>query len=342
MHPLCHDEESHALMQFKQSLAINESASSYPSAYPKVASWTVDGDCCSWDGVECDRDSGHVIGLSSSCLYGSINSSSSLFHLVHLRRLNLAGNNFNNSEIPSEIRNLSRLLDLDLSISGFSGQIPAEILELSKLVSIDLTLNSLKLQKPGLQHLVEALTNLEVLHLSGVNISAKLPNLRFLSMRFNPYLTGYLPEFHRGSNLELLLLEGTSFSGHLPESIGNLKSLKEFDVAECEFPSFLSYQNHLELLDLDDNKLEGHIPKWFMNMSTMTLESLSLAGNFLTGFEQFFEILPWNKLRSLNLHSNKLHGSLPTPPPTIFEYETSMLGCNILQSSMLRCNFCRH
>ncbi|KAJ6755640.1 LEUCINE-RICH REPEAT RECEPTOR PROTEIN KINASE EMS1-LIKE-RELATED, partial [Salix purpurea] len=256
MHPLCHDEESHALMQFKQSLAINDSASSDPSAYPKVASWTVDGDCCSWDGVECHRDSGHVIGLdlSSSCLFGSIDSNSSLFHLVHLRRLNLAGNDFNNSEIPSEIRNLSRLFDLNLSHSFFSGQIPEAILELSKLVSIDLRLNSLKLQKPGLQHLVEALINLEVLHLSDVNISAK---------------------------------------------------------------------NHLELLELEQNKLEGHIPKWFMNMSTMTLELISLAGNFLTGFEQSFEVLPWNKLSSLNLNSNKLHGSLPTPPPTFFDYKVS-------------------
>ncbi|KAL9337002.1 hypothetical protein Peur_071490 [Populus x canadensis] len=556
MQPLCHDEESRALLQFKQSLAINESASSDPSAYPKVASWRVDGesgDCCSWDGVECDRDSGHVIGLdlSSSCLYGSIDSNSSLFHLVQLRRLNLADNDFNNSKIPSGIQNLSRLFDLDLSLSGFSGQIPAEILELSKLVSLDLGVNFLNLQKPGLQHLVEALTNLEVLHLSGVNISAKvpqimanlsslsslflgdcgllgefpmgifqLPNLRFLSIRYNPYLTGYLPEFHWGSNLESLLLAGTSFSRQLPESIGNLKSLKEFDGAKCyfsgvipsslgnltklnylhlshnsfsgkipstfvnllqlsylslssnnfssgtldwlgsltklnfvnlqdtnsygnipsslrnltqltvlslqrnkltgqipswignhtqlislylgvnklhgpipesiyrlqnleeldlasnffsgtlelnillkfrnlvllqlsynnlsllnsnnatiplskleilslsgynlgEFPSFLRDQNHLELLYLADNQLVGHIPKWFMNMSTITLEDLSLAGNLLTGFEQSFDVLPWNNLRSLTLNSNKFQGSLPIPPPAIYEYNVS-------------------
>ncbi|KAF3441584.1 hypothetical protein FNV43_RR15498 [Rhamnella rubrinervis] len=62
-----------------------------PSAYPKVASWEVHrgGDCCSWDGVEYDASSGHVIGLnlSSSCLYGSINSTSNLFQLVHLWRV---------------------------------------------------------------------------------------------------------------------------------------------------------------------------------------------------------------------------------------------------------------
>ncbi|KAJ6750419.1 hypothetical protein OIU85_000998 [Salix viminalis] len=128
MHPLCHDEESHALLQFKQSLVINEFAFSDPSAYPNVVSWDGESrDCCSWDGVDCDRDSGHVIGLdlSSSFLYGSIDSNSTLFPLVHLRRLNLAANNFKNSEI----RNLPRLFDLNLSFSGFSGQIPAEILE---------------------------------------------------------------------------------------------------------------------------------------------------------------------------------------------------------------------
>ena len=74
MQPLCHDDESHALLQLKESLVINESASSDPSAYPKVASWKADGErsnCCSWDGVECNGDSGHVIGLdlSNICLY---------------------------------------------------------------------------------------------------------------------------------------------------------------------------------------------------------------------------------------------------------------------------------
>uniref|UniRef100_A0A6N2K7B8 Leucine-rich repeat-containing N-terminal plant-type domain-containing protein n=1 Tax=Salix viminalis TaxID=40686 RepID=A0A6N2K7B8_SALVM len=94
MHPLCHEEESHALLQFKQSLVINESASSDPSSYPKVASWKVDGesrDCCSWDGVECDRDSGHQL------LYGFIDSNSTSSTLF-TRRLNLAAT-LQNSEI---------------------------------------------------------------------------------------------------------------------------------------------------------------------------------------------------------------------------------------------------
>jgi hypothetical protein len=105
MQPLCHHDDSSALLQFKKSLIINESAFVYRSNCQKVASWTVEGDksdCCSWDGVECDEHTGHVIGLnlSSSCLFGSINSNSSLFRLVHLQSLSLANNYFNGSHIP--------------------------------------------------------------------------------------------------------------------------------------------------------------------------------------------------------------------------------------------------
>ena len=109
--PACKDFESSAFLQFKQSFKINVSAPSDPSAYPKISSWNSRerNDCCSWDGVLCDRGTGYVIGLDlSSCqLYGSCNSSSSLFHLVYIQKLNLADNDFNYSQIPPSIRYLS-------------------------------------------------------------------------------------------------------------------------------------------------------------------------------------------------------------------------------------------
>ncbi|XP_058202576.1 receptor-like protein 7 [Rhododendron vialii] len=141
--PLCHENESKALLQFKHNFVIDKFASVDPSAYPKLESWKLlDGKsngCCSWDGVKCDQDTGHVIGLdlSSSFLHGSINSNSSLFTLAHLHSLNLADNEFNFSEIPSRIGHLFRLTSLNLSKSGFFGQIPSEISSLSKLVILD-------------------------------------------------------------------------------------------------------------------------------------------------------------------------------------------------------------
>uniref|UniRef100_A0A2N9EUB8 Leucine-rich repeat-containing N-terminal plant-type domain-containing protein n=1 Tax=Fagus sylvatica TaxID=28930 RepID=A0A2N9EUB8_FAGSY len=144
--PLCHDDESSALLQFKESFVMSKNACIDPSGYPKIASWKLEGmdrDCCSWDGVECDDDTGHVIGLdvSNSCLYGSMVSNSSLFRLVQLQRLNLAHNNFNFSQIPSGFSHLSSLTYLNLSNSSFSDQIPPKISELSKLSSLDLSYN---------------------------------------------------------------------------------------------------------------------------------------------------------------------------------------------------------
>ncbi|CAL8121319.1 unnamed protein product [Prunus armeniaca] len=278
--PSCHDVESSALLQFKESFVIKASASGYFGSYPKVSSWKLaEGEtfnCCSWDGVDCDEETGHVIGLdlSSSCLYGSISSNSSLFSLVHLQRLNLADNDFNYSLIPTKIRNLPKLTYLNLSVSVFSGQVPTEVSQLSKLSSLDLSLNIdpfsgenlLKLEASTMKSLVRNFTSLEELDLSWVDISSgvanymanlslltslnltncgmfgefparvfRLQNLKILSMRFNQGITGYLPEFNRSSPLMVLELAGTSSSGILPSSFEKLESLNKLDVSECNF-----------------------------------------------------------------------------------------------------------
>ena len=305
---LCLDSESSALLQFKQSFLINESASGDPSAYPKVATWKSHkegegegSDCCSWDGVECDKETGHVIGLhlASSCLYGSINSSSTLFSLVYLKRLDLSDNDFNYSEIPSVIGQLSRLRSLTLSYSNFFGQIPSGVLALSKLVFLDLSENPmLRLQKPGLRDLVQNLTHLKTLHLSEVNISSpiphalaanlysltslflracglhgefprnifQLPSLQYLSVGYNLDLIGYLPEFEEASPLKMLYLDGTSFSGQLPTSIGRLGSLTDLDISSCNFtgkiPPSLANLTALTSLSLSKNNFSAGTLSW--------------------------------------------------------------------------------
>jgi Leucine-rich repeat (LRR) protein len=349
MQPLCHHDDSSALLQFKKSFIINESASYYLSNCQKVASWTLEGnksDCCSWDGVECDEHTGHVIGLnlSSSCLFGSINSNSSLFRLVHLQSLNLSYNDFYGSHIPSQVRDLSRLIDLDLHSSNFSGQIPLEISQLSHLSSLDLSWNPcLELEKLSLRSLVGNMTRLQKLDLSLVNISSTVPNilanlsslmhlglevcglhgefpkdifklskLRYLNVRFNPVLTSYLPVFTWSSPLETLLFGETSFSGELPASIENLGKLIELDMSRCNFsgsiPSSLGNLTKLTLLDFSYNAFVGNLPPSLGNLTKLTFLDFS--------FNAFVGNLPPSlgnitKLTSLYLDYNAFVGNIP-------------------------------
>ena len=48
----------------------------------------MDKDCCLWDGVECNKNTGHVIGLDlgSSYLYGSFVGKTRVSHTKHSQR----------------------------------------------------------------------------------------------------------------------------------------------------------------------------------------------------------------------------------------------------------------
>ncbi|XVF81447.1 hypothetical protein PTKIN_Ptkin15bG0155900 [Pterospermum kingtungense] len=368
----CHDSESSALLQFKNSFLIRKFASSVPSAYPKVQQWKLDkegnGDCCAWHGVECNNNTGHVIGLdlSSSFLYGSIHSNSSLFRLVHLRRLNLSDNDFNHSKIPSGIANLSRLSHLDLSFSVFSGQIPSQVFKLSHLVILDLSGNELELQRPEARNLDEKLTNLKELHLSEVNISStvsqnlgnlssltslsmedcslhgelpatifQLPNLRLLSLQDNPYLTGKLPEFNRSSLIEVLKLANTSFSGPLPSSLGELTKLKYLRLSYNQFsgkiPSSLANLTQLNYLSLSFNSFSPGTLSWLGKQTRLT--QLSLAQANLYG-EIPSSLGNLTHLAHTDLGYNKLQGQIPKSIFNLVNLQGLYLDSNDLNGTL--------
>ncbi|XP_061999171.1 receptor-like protein 6 [Rosa rugosa] len=368
--PTCRDDEIYALLQFKQSFIIDMSASVDKGAYPKISSWKSNSSCCSWDGIECDEKTGHVIGLNlnSSCLYGSFSSNNTLFSLVHLQRLNLADNDFNFSQIPTSIRNFPRLRYLNLSYSVFSGHVPSEVLQLSKLSSLDLSRNEdIFFNEELLRSLPQNLTGLQTLDLSSINISStvpntltnlslltslildncglsgkslgrifKLKNLKVLSVRYNPTLTGYFPDDYNGSSPDLmsLKLSATNFSINLPSLIERFHSLKELDLSSCNIsegpvPFSLGNLRDLIYLDLSHNNFNGQIPTaTLVNLTQLTYLSLSynyfhgsvpwslfnlmnlqtvyLDHNNLSGTVEFQKFLNLQKLTSLDLSNNNL------------------------------------
>ncbi|XP_059275213.1 receptor-like protein 9DC1 [Lycium ferocissimum] len=262
---LCRQSQSLALQKLKQKLAVDDSSSAncefnghFP--YPKTLSWNRSTNCCTWDGVTCDRVTGQITGLDLICsqLHGTIDSNSSLFKISHLQKLNLAYNDFSPSQISSKFGLFPRLTHLTLSRLGFLGRIPSQLLNLSKLISLDLSigLEELRFGPHTFKMFLQNLIQLRELYLTSTYISSSL------------------------------LLSGRYFSRTIPKSIGNLIQLNNLRLLSNNFNGSLlsTISNLVQLVEFDisSNNLTGDIPNIFSNFTK--LKSLSLSYNLFSGF----------------------------------------------------------
>ncbi|KAL7224441.1 hypothetical protein ACSBR1_025819 [Camellia fascicularis] len=374
---LCSPEQRSALLQFKHMLAVNDSASSLcdhlfgQPSYPKTMSWNdTTTDCCSWDGIKCNRMTGQVIELDLSCshLYGTIPMNNSLFSLRHLQRLNLAFNDFTQSRISSSFGQFSSLTHLNLS-SSFSRSIPSEISHLSKLVSLDLSsyYYLVRLEPYNFHLLLQNLTQLQQLRLTRVNISSVVPislmnlsSLTYLDLQetglqgklsdeifhlpleelylgYNPNLTGELPDsIGYFKSLKFLNLAMCNLSGSIPMSLGNLTQLVYLVIGMNEltgpFPANLTGLSNLRYFYSAYNYHSGTLPSWLFNLPSLTY--LSLAANEFTATWPH-SITPDDGRPSLS--NNTFTGEIPSMICNVSSLEILALSHNSLSGVIPQC-----
>ncbi|GAY67884.1 hypothetical protein CUMW_259950 [Citrus unshiu] len=336
MPPLCHDDERSALLQFKESRISNDFYASKFDCRPTMASWKPEEgnvDCCSWDGVHCNKNTGHVIklDLSHSCLFGSINSSSSLSKFF--------------GELPISMGNLGSLKELDLSQNGYFGQITSSLRNLSQLFFLDLAQNSYR-GTIELSVLTKATSNttsqkLKYIGLRSCNLT-KFPNflqnqhhLLVLDLSDNR-IHGKVPKWLLDPNMQNLnalnishnLLTG--FDQHPVVLPGNKGDLLTFDLSSnnLQGPFPVPPPGTIHYL-ASNNNLTGEIPSWICNLNI--LESLVLSHNNLSG------LLPQclgnfsNELSVLDLQGNNFFGTVPNTFIKERRIPRSLINCSKLE-----------
>ncbi|KAL2335372.1 hypothetical protein Fmac_016585 [Flemingia macrophylla] len=211
-----------------------------------------------------------------------------------LQILRLTGNELNSS-ILSWVVNVSKVLGvLDLSWNEIDGSIIKSFHTLCQLKSLDLSFNKLSDQPSDyIQELVYA------------------RNLKWLSLRNNPFISGPFPDFSRFSSLKELILKSTNIVG--PLSFDHFPRLEYLDLSRnglngslpvLKVSKFVS----LEYLDLSHNQLSGTLPTTLGQFSN--LQSLDLSWNKFSGIIVEAHLSSLLKLAVLSLSRNSFSFNL--------------------------------
>ncbi|XP_054820037.1 receptor-like protein EIX2 [Prosopis cineraria] len=266
----CIQRERQALLQFKDGLGADNS-----SIYT-WSSWSGHKhkrDCCQWEGIHCNNQTGHVLMLH---LAGDFNDppfqgkiSASLMELQYLMYLNLSFNYFEDSYIPKFFGSLSNLRYLDLrGCNLWNRNIPSQLENLSQLQYLDLSSNQLEGAIP--------------------NQLANISRLQHLDLSFNQ-LEGVVPnQLGNLSQLQHLDLSFNQLEGEIPSQLANLLQLQHLDLSYNQLVGVIPYQlgslSQLQHVDLLWNSLVGEIPYQFGNLSN--LQKLFLGNGVALKFDQ--------------------------------------------------------
>ncbi|XP_074318018.1 receptor-like protein EIX1 [Silene latifolia] len=319
-------------------------------------------DCCNRPGISCSNLTGRMIGLDLSAIFASnlCGEEIMVFHepplpsldelaslkldldvvsftkgfpsfirsFPNLRHLYLFSYDDPGRVIPQELRNLTRLETLEVTL--YNSMYASSLSMLSRLTSLKrLVLNSVSLSKAtDWLQVVSNLPHLEHLDLSGCSLPNVIrhsqlnanssKSLAYLDLSYN-YLESS-PSWSwifNHSSLISLFISNNHLNGSIPNRLRGMRSLSHLDLShnklEGRLPSSLGGCCRLCSLDVSQNhRLQGDLSSIFRSLACAkeSLTTLSMHRNLFSGslpdFTLFF------RLSKLSVHSNRLNGSLPS------------------------------
>ncbi|KAK6150024.1 hypothetical protein DH2020_017549 [Rehmannia glutinosa] len=249
------------------------------------------------------------------------------------------GQNQMTGSIPKQLGNCSSLVELYLDANMFTGQIPGTIFNMSTLRTLSVRENRIIGNLPSTmgQHL----PNLGAILLGQNNLTGPIPD-SISSASKNDFTSesssdmGFLTSLTNCRSLRTMWIQNNSFSGHLPNSIGNFSSsLEQIDASNSGIKGIIPIEignlSSLQSLYMDNNFFTGFIPTTIIGLKN--LQALSLIGNNLSGLIPD-DICYLSNLGELTLSKNKLYGPVPACLSNITALRYLNLDSNELNSSI--------
>ncbi|XP_010526295.1 PREDICTED: probable LRR receptor-like serine/threonine-protein kinase At2g24230 [Tarenaya hassleriana] len=270
---------------------------------------------CSWQGLFCDSQNEHVIGLVASGLglSGSI-PETTIGKLSKLQFLDLSNNKI--TALSSDFWSLSSLKNLNLSFNQISGSFPNNVGNFGLLESLDACHNNFSGEIP---EAIGSLAGLRVLRLDRNGFERNIPrgilscqSLVSIDLSSNR-LDGPLPDGFGSAfpKLKALNLAGNQIHGRDTDFAG-MNSISFLNISGNRFQGSAAgvFKENLEVADLSKNQFQGHVSQVDFNWSKLVY--LDLSENELSG-DIFKNLTLPKNLKHLNLACNRFNrGGFPS------------------------------